>query len=208
MTRSLLQKLQILFIKAIAKVHWHQRKLLSNNDADSLKTKFTANYYIIVTRKSNYLTTFFISLGNFLLTRHWGYYSHVLMNFEDEVIADTDFRFIEATGTGTHFSTFDTVFGKVDAVALIRPKNITLIEWTNVLDKAKTYLGVPYDNLFDLKNTLEINCVELVRIALQTLPDYDEKFAEFEKMVAKDKKLTPDMFYNCQDFEVINEIRC
>jgi len=201
------QKVQIWFIELIAKVHWKHDTLLTVEDDIELKSKFTADYYIIATRKSNYLTTFFIGLGNFFLTGHWGFYSHVLMNLEDEVKTDDDYRFIEATGEGTHYSDFEQVFGKVDAVALIKPRNMTLVEWTEALDKAKTYLGTPYDNLFDLKSTLEINCVELIRVALQALPDYPEKFAEFEKMVAKKKKLTPDMFIECSDFEVVYCVR-
>ena len=201
------QKVQIWFIELIAKVHWKQKRLLSDQDDVSLKEKFAADYYIIATRKSNYLTTFFIGFGNFFLTGRWGYHSHVLMNLEDEVKTDDDYRFIEATGAGTHYSDFESVFGKVDAVTLIKPKNMTLVEWTEALDKAKTYLGTPYDNLFDLKSTLEINCVELIRVALQALPDYPEKFAEFEKMVAKKKRLTPDMFIECSDFEVVYVIR-
>jgi hypothetical protein len=125
------------------------------------------------------------------------------MNLEDEVKTDDDFRFIEATGKGTHYSNFDDVFGKVDAVALIKPKHMSIEEWTVALDKAKTYLGIPYDNLFNLKNTLEINCAELIRLALQALPDYETKFASFERLVAKKKKITPDMFVACPDFEVV-----
>ena len=80
---------------------------------------------------------------------------------------------------------------------------MSIEEWTAALDRAKTYLGVPYDNLFDMKNSLEINCAELVRLALQATPDYDTKFAAFEALLARKKKLTPDMFANCPDFEVV-----
>lgn len=207
MEYTFFQKVQIWFIELLAKIHWKQRDLLTKNDDVKLKEMFVNDYYIIATRKSNYLTTFFIALGHFFLTGRWGFYSHVLMNLEDVVKTDDDYRFIEATGSGTHYSNFEEVFGKVDAVSLIKPKNMTLIEWTEALDKAKTYLGTPYDNLFDLKNNLEINCVELIRLALEGIPDYAIKFAEFEKMVAKKKKLTPDMFIECTDFEVVYSIK-
>lgn len=207
MKYTFFQKVQIWFIELVAKVHWKNRHLLSDDQSSSLKQKLAADYYIIATRKSNYLTTFFIAFGNFFLTGKWGFYSHVLMNLEDEVKTSNDFRFIEATGHGTHFSSFSEVFGAVDAVALIKPKNMTLIEWTEALDRAKIYLGRPYDNLFDLKSDLEVNCVELIRLALEGIPDYSTKFAEFEKMIAKKKKLTPDMFANCADFEVVYTIR-
>jgi hypothetical protein len=128
------------------------------------------------------------------------------MNLEDTVKSADDFRFIEATGEGVHYSGFEDVFGHVDAVALIKPKHMTIEEWTEALDSAKTYLGRPYDNLLDLKSSLEVNCVELIRLALQGIPDYDIKFANFEKMVAAKKKLTPDMFHECDDFEVVYKI--
>ena len=207
MQRTWYQKIQIWFILQLAKIKWKEKKLLSPEDDIKIKEKFVSDYYIIATRKSNYLTTFFITLGNFLLTGKWGFYSHVLMNLEDEVKDDDDFRFIEATGKGVHYSTFIDVFGTVDAVALIKPKNITLEEWTKALDKAKTYLGRPYDNLFDLKSDLEINCVELIRLALEGTDNYSQNFAEFEKLVAAKGKITPDMFVNCSDFEVVFSIR-
>jgi len=206
MEKTLLQKLQIWVIECIAKVHWKQSSVLTAEDDAVIREKCINNYYIIVTRKSNYLTTFFIALGNFLLTGQWGFYSHALMNLEDKVDDDSDFRFIEATGAGTHYSTFESVFGAVDAVALITPKNMSIAEWTTALDKSRTYLGRPYDNLFNLKSDLEINCVELIRLALEGTDDYATNFAEFEKLIAK-KKLTPDMFVNCPDFKVVYRIK-
>ena len=207
MKYTFFQKVQIWFIGLLTKIHWNQTALLLEEDNIELKEKFTVDYYIIATRRSNYLTTFFINMGHFLLTGKWGYYNHVLMNLEDEVETDSDFRFIEATGRGTHYSTFDQVFSGVDAVALIKPKNISLDEWTEALDSIKVYLGVPYDNLFNLKNALEINCVELIHLALRNTKDYDINFAEFEKLVAKKEKITPQMFLDFSDFEVVYEIR-
>lgn len=201
------QKVQIWFILQLAKVHWKQKDLLTDDDEVELKEKFTNDYYIIVSRRSNYLTTFFIALGNFLLRGKWGFYSHVFMNLEDEVKDDDDFRFIEATGAGVHYSDFKEVTTSVNAIALIKPKNMTLKEWTEALDRAKIYLGRPYDNLFDLKNDLEINCAELIRLALEGIPEYSTKFAEFEKLIAKKKTITSDMFANCSDFEIVYRIK-
>lgn len=207
MNYTFFQKVQIWFIQLMAKIHWKQRDSLTKNDDVKLKEMFVNDYYIIATRRGNYLTTFFIAFGNFFLTGRWGFYSHVLMNLEDQVKTDDDYRFIEATGTGTHYSGYSDVFHKVDAVALIKPKNMPIEEWTKALDEIKVYLGTPYDNLFDLKSNLEINCVELIRLALENTPDYATRFAEFEKMLAKKKKLTPDMFVECSDFEVVYAIK-
>lgn len=203
MKHSFFQKVQISVIEAMAKVHWDQTTRLSDENLEEVRQRLTRDYYIILTRKNNQLTTFFIGLANFALFKKWGFYSHALMNLEDEVKSDSDFRLIEATGVGVHYSTFESVFNSTSNVALLLPKNVSPEEWTAALDRAKVYLGRPYDNLFDLKNSLEINCVELVRLALQELPDYSSKFAEFEKMVAKYDKITPDMFLACSDFEVV-----
>lgn len=203
MKHTFLQKAQIWVIESLAKIHIHQRKKLSEDEKAKLKMMFENDYYIIATKKSNYFSTFMINFGHWFLTGRWGFYSHVLMNLEDQVKNDDDFRFIEATGDGTHYSTFDNVFHGVDSVALITPKNMSIEEWTLALDKAKMYLGVPYDNLLDLRNTLEINCVELIRLALEGIPNYETKFSEFEKLVAKKKKLTPMMFAECSDFEIV-----
>lgn len=207
MEYTFFQKVQIWFIQLAAKVHWKQKDSLTKNDDAKLKEMFEKDYYIIATRRSNYLTTFFISIGHFFLTGKWGFYSHVLMNLEDTVKTDDDYMFIEATGAGTHYSGYKDVFNKVDAVALVKPKNISIEDWTKALDKLKVYLGRPYDNLFDLKSNLEINCVELIRLALEETPNYSQNFAEFEKLVAKKKKLTPDMFVQCPDFEIVYRIK-
>jgi len=207
MEYTFFQKIQIFFIELSSKVKWRQKDHLTSDDEDVLKEKFRTDYYIIATRKQNFLTTYLMNLGNWLLGGRMGKFSHVLMNLEDEVRTDDDFRFIEATSHGTHFSTFKDVFDPVDRVALIAPKHITVAEWTAALDKMKTYIGTPYDNLFNMKNALEINCVELVRIALQSTPNYDVNFAEFETLLRKRKKLTPEMFLECSDFEVVFEIK-
>lgn len=207
MKYTFFQKVQIWAIELVAKIRWKQKDSLTQNDDAKLKEMFAKDYYIVASRRGNYLTTFFITLGHLLMTGRKGNYSHVLMNLEDEVKYDGDFRFIEATGKGTHYSTYEEVFTGVDAVALIKPKNMPIEEWTRALDDMKIYLGRPYDNLFDLKNNLEINCVELIKLALEKTPDYHIRFAEFEKMARKKKKLTPDMFVQCSDFEVIYKIK-
>ena len=207
MNHTFFQKIQIFFIELLAKIHWRQNHELSPEHRALLHEKLAKDYYIIATRRDNQLTTFFISLGHWFLTGNWGYYSHVLMNLEDEVQSADDFRLIEATGVGVHYSTFDQVFNPTYAIALIKPKGMTVDEWTKCMDDAKTYLGRPYDNLFALTNALEINCVELVRLALQALPDYEVRFSKFEALLRRKKKLTPQMFAECDDFEVVLKLK-
>ena len=208
MQYTVLQRIQIAFIKAMAKVKWQPTELLSDGDKAELKKLYAENYFITATRRRNYLSTFFIGLSHWFLTGRWGFYTHVLMNLEDVVTSDADYRFIEATGNGTHYSDFPEITHDVDAVCLLKPISMTLAEWTACLDQAKTLLGRPYDNLFNLVNAEEINCVELVRRALQALPDYETRFAAFEKIIQKKKgKLTPQMLVDCTDFHIFWEVR-
>lgn len=193
-------------VKFIGSVSWKTSKEISDDQKSQIKELLKPHYYIIVARRSNHLSTYFIDIANFFLTGKWGYYSHVLMNVEDEVGSDNDFRLIEALGTGVQYSAFENVFN-VQGVALLKPKHMTIDSWTAVLDRAKSSLGTPYDTLFDLTSSEKMSCVELVRTALMAEPNYAQNFAHFEKMIKEDKNLTPHMFYMCDDFEVVYEAR-
>ena len=207
MEKSFFQKIHEWVVVTITPIRWKQRSQITSAQKEVIREKLTHDYFIIATRRRNYLTTFFIGLGHFLLTGKWGHYSHVLMNLEDEVHSDSDFRLIEATTKGTIYSTFEKVFDRVDSVALIKPHSMTVEEWTKCMDAAKEHLGKPYDNLFNIKNDMEINCVELVRIALSALPDYRFRFANFENMIARKNNITPQMFLDCPDFHVYAEFK-
>jgi hypothetical protein len=202
MNKNLWQRFQEWFVKQISHVKWKQRSELTDDDKAVIREMLVHDYYVIATRRRNFLSSFCICLGHFILTGRWGFYTHVLMNMEDEVHSDSDFKLIEATTKGTKFSTFEQVFSGVDAVALLKPVSMTVKEWTACMDKAKEQLGKPYDNLFNIMNDSEVNCVELVRIALMALPDYNTRFANFEKMISKKKFLTPQMFVECPDFHI------
>lgn len=190
----------------IGEIRWKYKKGLTVAELSEIRNLLTPNYYIILTRRNNHLSTFFVGLASWVVSGKWSYWAHALMNLEDEVKSDNDFRLIEATGAGTHYSTFEDVF-KVHGVVLLKPKNMSIEYWTAVMDKATQQLGKPYDSLFDLKNDQRLSCVELVRTALMAEPDYEKNFPHFEKMICDNKNLTPQMFYDCEDFEVVYEIR-
>ena len=202
MKKGLYQKFHEWVVKQISKVHWEAKYELTPIQKDIIRELLAGDYYIIATRRGNYLSSFFINLGHFLFTGKWGYYTHVLMNLEDEVKDPSDFRLIEATTKGTKYSTFDEVFSGVESVALLKPHSMTIDEWTDCLDAAKVHLGKPYDNLFDVKSDAEVNCVELVKLALKAIPNYEIRFAHFERELASRPTLTPQMFLECQDFHV------
>ncbi len=190
----------------IGKVHWGYRDGLTSVELDGVRTRLIKDYYIIVTHRNNHLSTYFVALASFLLTGKFSYWAHALLNLEDKVSSDEDFRLIEATGAGTHYSPFVDVF-KVHGVALLKPKSMSVEYWTLIMDKANSELDKPYDTLFDLKNDNALSCVELVRTALMAEPNYETNFANFEEMIKSRKNLTPQMFYDCPDFEVVYEVR-
>ncbi len=184
-------------------VYWD----LKEEDQDYLRKILAPHYFIILNYRKTHLTTYLISLACLIKSGKLPQYTHALMNVDDgNIDNDNDFKLVEATGSGVHYSTFMKVFD-CDSVCLLRPKGFTNEEWTLTLDTLLQQLGKPYDTLFDLKEDQHLSCIELVRRALQGLPDYDTKFANFEQMIKKVKNLTPQMLRDCPDFEVVWEVK-
>lgn len=201
----------------IGKIHWEWLAELTtgryyrvtDDEQNQIRQLLTKDYYIILTRRKTHLSTHAINFSHWVLTRfkRWGYYSHSLMNLEDEVKSDSDFRLIEATNkTGVAYVPFNRVFD-CDSVALLKPKTMTVDQWTAVLDNLKTHEGKRYDTIYQLADASKMSCVELVRTALMATPDYHTNFANFEALIAKSNNLDPHMFYTCGDFEVVYEVR-
>jgi hypothetical protein len=203
---NIFQRAWVSVVVTLGKMHWSPKNLIIDSEKQRIRELLVFDYYVILTRRNNHFSTYMISFANFVLTGKFSYWGHAFMNLEDEVKTDDDFIFVEAVGTGVHETHFDNVFD-VNSVVLLKPKNLTIEKWTAILDEAKRNEGKPYDNLFDLKNDNAMSCVELVRDALQADPDYATNFAHFEAMIAKRKNLTPEMFYQCEDFEVVCQIR-
>ena len=190
------------------KINWKTSKIATPAEIDTIKSMLKDNYYIIATRHNGHGSSYVIDFAHLLFTGKWGYYAHVLMNLEDEVKTDDDYRFIEAVGTGVRITGFDNAIdNQTSSIALLKPKAMTLEKWTAAMDRAKLQEGKPYDTLFDLANDKALSCVEVVRVALQSTPNYAEDFAEFERMISTYKNLTPQMYYECSDFEVVWETR-
>jgi hypothetical protein len=179
---------------------------LTMADHFNLQLMLAKDHYLIVTRRDPHLSTHLQGFIGWVMTGRWAFWSHALLNAEDEVTTDTDFRLIEATRAGVHYSTFFEVFD-CDAAALLMPKGFTPEQWTAALTDAAKQVGKPYDTVFDCLDDSRLSCIELVRHALQTVPDYASRFARFEGMLRRYKTLTPEMLYQCEDFKVILEIR-
>jgi len=203
---NIFQRTWVEIIQMLGKIHWAPKNTLTEEEQNHIRKLLTGNYYVMLSRRNNHLSTYMISIANFFLSGKFSYWSHAFMNAEDEVKTDADFRIVEAIGVGVEYTPFDKVFN-CNSVVLLKPRNMTIEDWTLALDKAKTEIGKPYDNLFDLKNDNALSCVELVRTALMADPDYQINFANFEALIAERKNLTPQMFYECADFEIVFEIR-
>lgn len=188
------------------KINWKLTNPLNAEEKAKISSLLKPNYYILLSRNNNHLSSYIIGLGDLLYRGKFGYWGHAFMNMEDTVVNNTDFQFVEAIGTGVQFATFDETMA-INSIALLKPKSLSIDEWTSILDKAKSDVGKPYDTLFDLAQDQKLSCVELVRNALMAEPNYATDFANFEAMCQKYKKLTPQMFYDCSDFEVVLEIR-
>lgn len=185
-------------------VYWSLKEV----DHDNLRELLKPNYYIILTRRKCHLTTYLISFASWTVTGKGVHYTHALMNVDDGNIKnDNDFKLMEATATGVHYSTFMQVFD-CDSVVLLRPKGYTDHDWQEALDGLLAQHGKLYDNLFDIADDTRVSCVEMCRQALMQEDDYATKFANLEALIEKHgNKLTPQMLYDCGDFEVAFEVR-
>jgi hypothetical protein len=143
-----------------------------------------------------------VSFLSWVKTGIWANYTHVLMNC-DSITDPADrqsFKFVEATATGVHYSTFDEIFA-CDSVCLLTPMNIDNTEWTKIIDALLKQQGKPYDDLFDLSDDTHVSCVELVLNALKAV-NYKEEFSNLDELITKEKNLVPQMYRICTDFVV------
>lgn len=202
---------------AIAGVTWKSLKEkitrkryynVTDEDLDFLRKALAEDYYIICTKRGYTLSSYLINFANLIKTGKFGHYHHVFMNLEDgSPEVDEEFEIVEADAEdGIHYSKFMEAFD-CDSIALIRPKNLSRDDWGRVVKECKAMIGTPYDNVFDITESEKMSCVEQVRNSLKALPDYNERFANFEKSISKVGNLTPQMFYDCPDFEVVWEVR-
>jgi hypothetical protein len=190
----------------VYKMLYGKEYLLTDEDQDIVRNMLAKDHYIILSRRDTHLSTYGQNVAELFLRGKWGYWSHAFLNAEDEVTTDLDFRLIEATASGVHYSTFDKCFD-VDGVALLIPDNFTPEAWTLCMQDAARSLGLPYDTMFNMLDANAMSCIELVAHALLSVPDAEILFPEFFKLVRSGKKITPQMLYDCPDFKVVFEIR-
>lgn len=191
----------------IGSIRWKPKNLITPSVQQVIADKLRDNYYIMLTHRKSHLSTYITCIGTFFCTGKLGYWAHAMMNLEDQVNGVEDFRIVEALGEGVTYTPFEQAVD-VNGIVLLKPKHLTIEDWTAILDKAKSDIGKPYDTLFDLTSDQALSCVEFVRNALKAEPNYDKHFAHFEKMIQEShNQLPPQLFYDCDDFEVVFEVR-
>ena len=216
--KNRLQKIiQFISLKIVSPITWNPVKALFNGgvywnltekDHDTLRKLLKENHYFLMNYRNSHLTTLFIGIMTLLKTGKWAKYTHAFVNLEGDAIqSDEDFRIIEATATGVHYSTFMEVFD-CDAVMLRVPRGVTPNEWAIMINKVlKDGLGKPYDTLFDVMNDMELSCVEVIWIMLGAIPDCEKYIPGLLKEVRRIGNLTPQMLADTPDFETVLEIR-
>lgn len=217
MLRNVVKRVMHVINQFVSKIQWNPIRALFNGgiyydlteeDHNKLRRLLSTGNYIILTYRKSHLTTWLIGILTFLKLRKWPGYVHASMNV-DNLTDPADwlnYKIMEATGKGVHWSSFMQVFD-CDAVCILQPKSFTQEDWTIVMEKLLAQEGKQYDDLFDLADDQQVSCVELCRVALQADPTYNVKFANFEEMITTNKNLIPQMFRDCADFDILLEIK-
>jgi hypothetical protein len=200
-----------------AKTHWNPIRALFNGgvyyslseeDHNLLRVTLARSNYIILTYRKTHLTSYLIGIISMIKHGKWPQYTHALMNVDNETNPNhwLNFKLMEATDVGVHWSSFMQIFD-CDSVCVLKPKKFTEKEWTIATNRLLTLEGTQYDNLFDLATDKRVSCVEMCRVALQSYTGYNEEFPAFEEMIKHTGNLTPQMFRDCADFEIVLEIK-
>jgi len=198
-----------------AKIHWTRTQAFINGgvyyklqerDHDKIRSILLKDYLIILTRRKCHLTTYLIALASWFSTGKPSHYTHALMNVEGDITNHMDYKLIESTSPGVHWSTFMEVFD-CDSVVLLKPKGIPLSEWTICLDTVKSEYGKKYDILFDVHQDKQVSCVEMVYQGLKKLPNFEMQFPKLIKLVEKFDAVEPQMLRDCGELEIVFEIK-
>jgi hypothetical protein len=188
-----------------SKISWRKQGKLTDEQKSQLSEHLATGYYIILTGSQSHLSSVIVSLLSWIKTGTWARYSHVLINCDNITNpADTgSFKFVEATSTGVHYSTFEEVFN-CDSVCLLTPNSVSNEEWTKIIDGLLKQKGKKYDDLFDLSDSTRVSCVEVVLNALKAA-DYANDFKDLERLITEEGNLVPQMYRTSIDFKVTYE---
>lgn len=186
---------------------WGRIYELKDDEKNFIYSRLKNSSYVILTRRDTHLTTYFVSLCNYFMTGKFGYWGHACMNVEgDKVGSPRDIVILESIASGVKISGFDEVFD-CDSCALLIPKYVGEDEWEAAVETAKKYVSRGYDLCGEFGTDEEVNCVELVLLAIKSVPNHRELFAGVFNLIEKHGTLTPDMFVMSGAFNVYYEFR-
>lgn len=212
---EMIKKIWAIFISNFGQIKWEclteffygsYFSLTPYDHQDIIDTLEKGNY-VILTRRNSHMSTYLCNLAHWKLTGRWGYYSHACINVE----AATDNLFdsvkiLESIGSGVRVSSFMQVFD-CDAVCILRPKLPENLDWESAVEAGLKKLGSKYDNFFNLDDSCELSCVEIVLYCIKDLANYEKIFHGLMAMIGLQKNLTPDMYLESGSFEVVLEIK-
>lgn len=216
--------IEFISFKIVSPFNWGRIKFLFTGrefnllprDREYARKLMQKSNYIWLSRRRTHLTSYLISFSDWMLqVKHWvkigfkgsiprwGYWTHAFINKDDN-------EFIEAISEGVKESFFDTVLN-CDAIVCLEPSAISSVEWVEiskkVVERAKLQEGKKYDAVFNIKDSSEESCIEMVRESLKAIPNYESKFMDFERSIKIYNNLTPQMLYDSSSFKIIWEIR-
>ena len=172
---------------------------LSHEQTKTIVSMMNERRYIGLNYRKTHLTSYFIGLSHFLLTGRWGKWAHAFVNVEASTERDCDLKIIEAVGSGVRIARFWDVLN-CDKVVLL-DANLDDSEWNKVSDLIRGVVGRKYDTRFKINDSMEFSCVELPYWAIKSVKP--EAVKNLTKMIEKSGNLTPDMYLESEDFEVI-----
>lgn len=177
---------------------------LTPMDRIEIMDKLRNGNYMIAVKDPYSLSGFFVRFSHWFLTGHKAHYTHVLLNLEDD---GEDFKFVEATSSGVHTSDFHEVFKHAQNVALLKPKYYTSNEFDECIKHANDLVGKKYDFGYNVNDESKMSCVEVVLSCLKKLPFYSDRMRCLEFLMKYERNLTPDMYVEVPDIEVVLEIK-
>lgn len=203
-------------VQLIGKVKWEglkriltgRRYNLTLEDWSRIKEILKEGNMVVLTYRKAHLSTYSTRLAELFINGKWGCWSHVLVSLDNEGKALPFYHtnFIEAIGKGVVVSNWFDVFN-CDGVCILKPKWYSFEDLEGGEVEVIDELGKKYDTKLDPESEESRACVEIGRELLAHLPDYKNKMRVFEYMIQTKKYLTPDMFRDCPDFEVVLEIK-
>lgn len=205
------------FLRFIGTIKWDwayykikgRRWGLTTDDWLNIANKLSEGHYVILTHRKTHLTTYLINAGDWIKRPRWGfgYWSHGLINETTNFgAAWAHYKLIEAISKGVVRSDFKDCFN-CEGVVILKIPGYTKPEMVEVKDVAVGNLGRDYDFLASLREEIRINCVENLLDGLNDNEGYPVDLPNLDRLIRKHKVLTPQMIYECGDFEIVLEIR-